>query len=35
MATLGLTSPVKVANEVETIKPRAAGFQNSVYFTNW
>ncbi|KAK7744439.1 Chitinase 4 [Diatrype stigma] len=35
MAALGLASPIKVANEVEAIKPRATGFQNSVYFTNW
>lgn len=35
MAALGLASPVSVTDELETVRPRAAGFQNTVYFVNW
>ncbi|KAI1257592.1 hypothetical protein MGN70_000635 [Eutypa lata] len=35
MAAVGLASPVNVTSELDLIKPRATGFQNSVYFVNW
>ncbi|RYP63620.1 hypothetical protein DL771_009179 [Monosporascus sp. 5C6A] len=34
-AAFGLASPINRTSEVDLVEKRAAGFQNTVYFTNW